>query len=301
MQLLHFPIELVLLTLENLDVSSLATFLASSPSLAKTISSVSPRLITTQPTLLHAAAARNYTTLLQHLLTLLPATTLDSRQHTALYRAAEAGALDAVRLLRFKPEPARRFATETPLSVAARNGRTAVVSLLLPSNLGAAPWALVAAAAAGNADIAQLLVPHCYELTPALCAASAAGHVDIIELLLSAGGSADAADIDGSTPLHYACRSGKAGVAQKLLAMQAVRCKVDAQDCHGWTALHWAQFCGEKEVKDMLIAAGADVNVTNDDGRPAGGWGDEDAPDDDFSAWERMFVDVPTPRLAVVV
>jgi ankyrin repeat protein len=299
MPLLHLPLELLLLTLENLDVPSLATFLATSPSLTNLLTAVSPSLIRRHPTLLHAAASSNYTLLLQHLLTLLPATTLDSRQHTPLYRAAEAGALGSVALLQHTPKPVRKFAVETPLAVAARNGRASVVQLLLllPTHAACAPRALVAAAGAGHEEIVAMLLGavNGAERTAALCAASAAGRGKVVQLLLDAGVRAAAADSDGSTPLHHACRGGSAEVLRTLLAREEVREKVDAQDCHGWTALHWAVFKEWEEGREALMSVGADAQVKNDDGLPAGGWeGDEEV-----AQWESMLLP-PTVEMAAL-
>jgi ankyrin repeat protein len=288
MQLLHLPLELLLLTLENLDVTSLTTFLATSPSLTTLLTAVSPSLIRRHPTLLHSAAAANYPQLLQHLLTLLPATTLDARQHTPLFRAAEAGALDTVALLQHTPEPSRKFAVETPLAVAARNGRLPVVRLLLSTSAACAPRALISAAGAGHKDVVELLLPSVVggaERTAALCAASSAGHEGVVRFLLSSGVQAARADSDGSTPLHHASRGGSLEVLNVLLERSEVREKIDAQDCHGWTPLHWAVFKEWETGRLALVEAGADAQVRNDDGLPAGGW---EGDDEEVARWERM-------------
>ncbi|KAI5853607.1 ankyrin repeat-containing domain protein [Tricharina praecox] len=273
--LLSLPLELVLLVLENLDLPSLADFLSISPSLTASITAIAPSLVTKQPTLLHLAASRNHPALLSHLLTLLPATTLDSRKHTPLYRAAESGALATLQLLlsRGTVEPVRRFASETPLTVAARRGHLSAVSLLLPTSAASIGKALIAASGAGQTSVASLLLsptpPHSV-LSSALCAAAAAGSHEILSLLQSAGAKPGTADADGSTPLHHAARAGRTEIVALLLWGQNV--KLDAQDAHGWTPLHWATFAGFEDVKEMLVVAGADVEVVNDDGVPAGGW-----------------------------
>jgi len=307
--LLSLPLELMLLVLENLALPSLADALAVSPHLTAAIMAAAPSLVTKQPTLLHVAAARDHAALLQHLLAILPAATLDARRHTPLYRAAEAGALSSLRLLlaRGTAEPERLFASESPLAVAARRGHLAAVSLLLQSSSAPAVGrALVAASGAGHTSVAALLLAHPASravLGSALCAAAAAGSHEIIALLRAAGAKPGAPDADGSTPLHHAARAAKADIAALLVAAPGV--KVDAQDVHGWSPLHCAVFADATDVVGVLVAAGADRELLNDHGVPAGGWPQEEpvaAVETPVQTALPAAVDVPvdTPRVVEV-
>lgn len=147
--------------------------------------------------------------------------------------------------------------------------------LLHPVTTAACRWsALGAAAAAGHLDIVKLLTARRGDprsvLTSALCGASASGHEAVITHLLSLV-EGHLPDCEGSTPLHHAAKNGRVSVVRMLLAQRRVRRWIDAQDCYGWTALHWAGHSGGRSVVDALIAAGADVEVCNDDGIKAGG------------------------------
>ena len=276
--LLSLPLELVLLVLDNLDLPSLTDFLAASPRLTTDITTIAPSLVTKNPTLLHLAASRDQPTLLTHLLTLLPATAFDVHKKTPLYRAAESGTLATLQLLLSlgTVEPIRFFASESPLTVAARRGHLAAVHTLLPTSIQSIGKALIAASAAGHTEIAVLLLEHTKErsvLSSAICSAAAVGSHEIIALLQFAGAKPGNADADGSTPLHHAARAGRTEILELLIRNGGV--KVDAQDAHGWTALHWGMFGEYKSVVELLIAAGADREITNDDGMPAGGWPEE--------------------------
>ena len=48
--------------------------------------------------------------------------------------------------------------------------------------------------------------------------------------------------------------------------MIAKGAEVNARPRNGWTALHEAARCGDEGLTELLLASGADVNATNDDG-----------------------------------
>lgn len=286
--LFNLPLELLLLVAEGLDAATLSTFLSTSDVATATLFAAAPSLITRNPTLLHHAAAKNYSHLLPQLLRHIPITTLDPRSFTALYRAAESGSLDTLNLLlhsgaQAQPRAVRGVFLELPLAVAARNGHLSVVKALLshPSTTPASRWsALVSASSGGHLDVVTLLMRQRGEprsvLTTSLCAASAGGHFNVITHLLShTAVEAHLPDSEGSTPLHHAAKNGRVEVVRMLLGIGRVRRWIDAQDCYGWTALHWAKNTGGKAVADVLVAGGADVEVCNDDGLMAGGESEE--------------------------
>ena len=53
------------------------------------------------------------------------------------------------------------------------------------------------------------------------------GHADVMQLLVDAGADIEAKDIQGATPLHFACMGGELDIVQKLLKAGADVCVVD--------------------------------------------------------------------------
>lgn len=113
---------------------------------------------------------------------------------------------------------------QTPLSLAAENGRTTVVELLLATE-GVDP---------DSGDRRGF--------TPLLSAA-AAGHETVAKLLLAKDVNPDSRDNKGRTPLSWAAGSGKDAVVKLLLATK----KVD--HCHGRQARgmrRWLSCCSQR-------------------------------------------------------
>ncbi|KAJ3555048.1 hypothetical protein NM688_g2789 [Phlebia brevispora] len=73
----------------------------------------------------------------------------------------------------------------------------------------------------------------------------------------------NAQDVDGRTPLHWACTSGSLDIVRYLLDQKA---EVDLQDHSGWTSLHIAVSAGHEDITRELLGAGADVRKANDKG-----------------------------------
>jgi ankyrin repeat protein len=67
----------------------------------------------------------------------------------------------------------------------------------------------------------------------------------------------------GWTPLHLAAIKGNEETARMLIDAGA---DLNLQDEDGYTPLNWAARVGKIEIVRMLIAAGADVNLQNEDG-----------------------------------
>jgi ankyrin repeat protein len=107
------------------------------------------------------------------------------------------------------------------------------------------------------------------ELT-SLHLAAASGNVEAVRLLLAppVGSDVRAARINNFTPLHSAAMQGHAAVCELLLAAGA---EVNVQtDPQGYTPLHSAAFAGHIEAIRVLLAHGANralVNYRNE--RPA--------------------------------
>ena len=91
----------------------------------------------------------------------------------------------------------------------------------------------------------------------------ASGLVVCFELLRDAGANLEAVDADGHTPLHYAADVTSTKI-MSLLVEAGVN--VNAVDSDGYTALHIAAL-GSADCVEVLLAAGADVNVRTNSGR----------------------------------
>ncbi|CAG0921476.1 unnamed protein product [Notodromas monacha] len=68
----------------------------------------------------------------------------------------------------------------------------------------------------------------------------------------------------GLTPLQMAADRGQAVIVAAILRVPGV--DVNVADAEGQTALHYASSCGHGEVVDLLLAAGADTGVKDNDG-----------------------------------
>uniref|UniRef100_A0A0G4HGD8 Uncharacterized protein n=1 Tax=Chromera velia CCMP2878 TaxID=1169474 RepID=A0A0G4HGD8_9ALVE len=133
------------------------------------------------------------------------------------------------------------FYNNTLLHIAAANGHTSVVTVLL----------------AAGADMEEKEEGR---WTP-LHWAAFRGHVGVASALVAAGAEVEAIDDRQFTPLHLAAQKGNVQVASALLAAGAeVEARADSQ----FTALHLAAQNGHVEVVSALVAAGADVQARAD-------------------------------------
>ncbi len=100
------------------------------------------------------------------------------------------------------------------------------------------------------------------EETPDVWTAAAKGNLEAIEQQLAAGKDVNAkAPSIGVTPLMAAAITGQSDAAALLLAKGA---KLDITNNEGTTALHMAAFFGHIEIVKTLVTQGADVNAVND-------------------------------------
>jgi ankyrin repeat protein len=93
--------------------------------------------------------------------------------------------------------------------------------------------------------------------------AAASGSIDAVRFLLARPFEADpkAARNNNFTPLHSAAMQGHAAVCEILLAAGAgINVQTDPQ---GYAPLHSAAFAGHIEVIKVLLANGADRTLTN--------------------------------------
>ena len=126
--------------------------------------------------------------------------------------------------------------------------------------------ALHVAAQAGDLARAQSLLdddPYLASATDdvketALHRAAAAGHADVAELLLTHAAAADAASHVGRTPLHQAAEAGHLAAATALLDHKA---RLGPLDSNGQTPLHLAARQGHVDLVRLLLTRGADPNA----------------------------------------
>jgi ankyrin repeat protein len=144
----------------------------------------------------------------------------------------------------------------TPLSEAASFGHFDAVCCLInhganvneQSAKGVTP--LINAAHHGHVEIAQILVAHGAQIEH-VCGISPYTPLSVIILMFFKA-------ISGSTPLTRAATYNHPEMVRALLAMGA---KVDNPMANGQTALLLAAGHGCSEVVDVLLQAGADVNI----------------------------------------
>ncbi|XP_071986930.1 fibronectin type 3 and ankyrin repeat domains protein 1 isoform X2 [Engystomops pustulosus] len=141
----------------------------------------------------------------------------------------------------------------------------------IPDKLGFT--ALMMAAQKGFLRIVQLLVNHGADINQetgsgknSLMLACFAGHLDIVKYLREQGASWESRDKGGCTAMHWAVDGGDVKVIEWMIADG---CQVDVKDsCSRWTPLmRVSAVTGKTDVARRLLAAGADVNVKDKDGK----------------------------------
>lgn len=159
---------------------------------------------------------------------------------------------------------------------AAQYGHLAVVKALIEAganvnmSLDTGETPLLAAANSGHGDIVKyLLAQHAnveakdVDHATAVHLAAEEGHVDILKELVAANAPVNIKTLNGDTPLYVAAQNGHLAAVQILLSAGS---KVDAKIKSGATALHAATIHGSIELIKILINAGTDVNVQNKKG-----------------------------------
>lgn len=135
--------------------------------------------------------------------------------------------------------------------------------------------------------------------TPLLSALALNNSEELIEVLIKNGANCNYVDENGKAALHYAIQTGNSKIVQsllkcssdtnvqdkdgvtplmltslfnfpeltKILVKQSDNVKVDLRDQKGRTALYFAAENGLTEIVEILINAGANVNIVAKDGR----------------------------------
>jgi len=160
----------------------------------------------------------------------------DSEGWTALHLAAKNGHTKIVNLLLVNKAPIdANYDVVTALHIAVENGHTEIVNLLL---------------------VNRAKVDAKYDGVTALHIAVMNGRTKIVEALIKAGANVNEKTRDKVTALHWAAEDGNTEIVNLLLANGA---KIHA-NCNGVTALHFAVEDGNTEIVEALVKAGADVN-----------------------------------------
>jgi ankyrin repeat protein len=102
--------------------------------------------------------------------------------------------------------------------------------------------------------------------------AAARGHLDCVQLLLDAGADVTVTDDGYTTPLEAAIERNHDAVVNVLLQPSVDAGGGSLQT----TVLHWLASTGCVRGIQLLLGAGADPNVQDDEGRTPAEWADED-------------------------
>ena len=170
--------------------------------------------------------------------------------------------------------------SEHPVHFAVQGGHTAAVERLLKTekslagvkdDQGRAPLQL--AIEAEQLTIVQLLMPHVevrnFQLANGstfLHWAAAHGFTETVQKLLAAGADTAQVDADGRTAWEVAIAANQLLVADAMVSEENIE---ELPMPEGASPLHWAAENGMIRTIAELIAAGKDINATDDDGQTA--------------------------------
>ncbi|MGE0825357.1 MAG: ankyrin repeat domain-containing protein [Candidatus Binatia bacterium] len=179
-------------------------------------------------------------------------------------KATEAPARDP----RIQPRP-----TDYPPRNVRRNLRTNARTVLAQRHIRPTSQALMAAAAAGDLQLVDLLLTA--EVSPnargnqgwtALMQAARANHLAVVQLLLRRGAHVDTKNTAGETALFHAANNNHIEVVYTLLDHGA---SINARSNQGWTPLMYAAWRGHRQTVEALLNKGADARVKDRTGRTA--------------------------------
>lgn len=211
---------------------------------------------------------------------------LDNIQATALEDLAQMTArwwtaiatqnLEQVRSLLargFDPDSLHPDSAMTALEMAAEKGALSLIQILLQAGalLDAGELSpLGLAAQRGDLAVLEMLLraepaPNLAEKCDALMMATSSDQPQIVQRLLAAGALPNSMVWEGGTALHYATDRGHTAVVNILLAAGAEVNLADPDQ--GWTPLMYAAYDDRADIAQQLIAAGADLNARDPQGR----------------------------------
>jgi ankyrin repeat protein len=158
----------------------------------------------------------------------------------------------------------------TPLHRAAMNGHYEIAKLLVAAGADVDAvdsqdqTPLYKAVKAGNKDIAGLLVKNrAYICFPALHFAAFIGDLNSVKKLIEDGTDVDSKDKENQTPLLYAALGGNKQVVEYLVDKGA---DINAKDKYGRTPLHDAAGNDNDQTVELLIERSAQVDVKDNSG-----------------------------------
>ncbi|KAL5486880.1 hypothetical protein EMCRGX_G019417 [Ephydatia muelleri] len=208
---------------------------------------------------------------------------MDKKGKSAVFLAAEEGHVDILECLLSHPIGAKLCSTadaaqNTPLHIAAGEGKLGVVSILLRvgvqvdarNEVNKTPIHL--AAENGHAAVVARLIEHDPDTakdededsnTPLHCACSH-GHLSVAKVLLEANTRLDARNASLWTPVDCASAGGWAAIVELLADAQADVCTTDKPN--KVTPLHLACREGNVQVVEVLMQNGASVAALDQDG-----------------------------------
>ncbi|XP_066919904.1 E3 ubiquitin-protein ligase MIB2-like [Clytia hemisphaerica] len=202
-------------------------------------------------TVLHIAASKNLIGIGRKLVRSQCAVNKKNKSEmTALSVATHKGYVDFVRMLVFEKCDTDQpdYEGNIPLHVACKVGNTNLVRILLENKK-------------------DLLVPNRLGLF-AIHIALDVENKEIIEMILDKSPEAlNSTQPDGSTPLHFAVRRGKAPMVEYIVHLiTKYRYNIDSRTKQGQTALHLACMEGFLAIVKLLLQHGADINAEMNDG-----------------------------------
>jgi ankyrin repeat protein len=211
----------------------------------------------------------------------------DLEGHNALFKATLGGNVSMMELLVQHGLSATTVDNlgQTLLIIAAHRGHTAVAEWLLQRGVAVnavenegftALHSACVSNVCDNAAMVELLLANGADVNQcargehaALEAAADSGNVHCARVLTAAGANVNHSDSDGITSLHVAATAQHSAIVQLLLEHGATavikivipkRCCTDAHCCASVTAL---MLCTDADTVKLLLAAGADVHITN--------------------------------------
>jgi ankyrin repeat protein len=132
----------------------------------------------------------------------------------------------------------------TPLMIAAQNGNSNILSILIQSG-------------------AQVNAKSLSTNKSALMFAAFHGHLSVVQILDRAGAEWDGVDRTGCNVLHHAVNGGNLRIVLYILDRTG-KSLIDEKDDSGWTPLMRAIVVGRStEVVKLLLLRGADPNATD--------------------------------------